>query len=445
MKVAFDVGGSSSGSSDAVGLARLLREQLKRWEVDQTASNMAAWVETFRRLKSSALSDAVSEADPTDPLSRLRHDGLTLDELLGLQLPPKEWYVAGLIEKEAVVAIIGPPNAGKTFLGLDALMKSAAADYKVLLYEAEGSVAGLQKRLRRAEAHHRVAKPGNLRILHNPTLDLLTDDGAERVIAQAKAHGANLIVFDSLSALCAGLDENDSAAMGALANRLYRIKVATGATVLVLHHMTKEGWREGERPTLAHMRGHSALAGRVDVAFAIVPAKSFESEIAFDLWDLKQREEAKRDKPRRCTIAMVGEAATFTMLEPEGGERQPAAMAVRALQLEAEALANLSDQDCLAISATKLALQMKRRDVDVRKAVSRLIEKSLVRAVGQSGLVKTRVPPTPPGGPTEHSEAPPSSGSSPPFKGEDPGRRRSGSAEDPTPSHATDRNASEVA
>ena len=273
---------------------------------------------------------------------------------------------------------------------------------------------------------------------------MLTEAGAERVITQAKSHGANLIVFDSLSALCEGLDENDSAAMGALANRLHQIKVATGASLLVLHHMTKEGWKEGERPTLAHMRGHSTLAGRVDVAFAVVPAESSESEVAFDLWDLKQREEAKREKPRRCTVAMLGEAAIFTINEPGCKEPRQSAKEDRDLQLEDAALALIPAEGRLPISKKQLVKEMGKRDMDVRHAVDRLIEKRLVKIVGNWGLVKVRVPPPPPGGATEHSEAPPSSGSSPPFTGEDPGRRTSAKAEDRPCSSTAGRDASEV-
>src|SRR5205823_4100433 len=113
----------------------------------------------------------------------------------------------------------------------------------------------------------------------------------------------DLAMLDSLSALIPGTDENDVAAMTLVGEALKRVRAAGGGSLLAVHHSAKIAWKPSEAPSLAHLRGHSALAGIVDTVLALVPADSPEGLVSFDLHVVKRRDE-ERARPRRYTIAM---------------------------------------------------------------------------------------------------------------------------------------------
>ena len=72
-----------------------------------------------------------------------------------------------------------------------------------------------------------------------------------------------LVVLDSFRRIAPGVDENDSAAVSAFFAPLRRITVATGCTILVLHHPKK---RQSDGPTEAGelVRGSGDFTAAVD-------------------------------------------------------------------------------------------------------------------------------------------------------------------------------------
>jgi predicted ATP-dependent serine protease len=96
-------------------------------------------------------------------------------------------------------------------LAIDAIMKALEQGKRVLFYEAEGSARDLQQRLRRAVAAHKVEHPHHLRVFHNADVDLTRDQGVEAVLARAREHRPDLIVFDSLNATRAAPSGSSSA------------------------------------------------------------------------------------------------------------------------------------------------------------------------------------------------------------------------------------------
>ena len=368
-------------------------------------------------------------------LERLRTVGLSLAEFLELQFPPKQYIIEGLVETDAVHVAIGPPNAGKTFLVVDIAIRAAADGWRILFYEAEGSPAALQTRVRRTERAHPVTVKENLRVIHNSTVDLSTAAGAERVIEQAIAHGAQLVIFDSLAAMSGSIDENDSAAMGNLANTLNEIKVAANVAVFVLHHTTKEAWKPDETPTLRHLRGHGVLAGRVDIAFAIAPIDTLVGEVSFNLHDLKQRDAARRPAPLRCTVTMTGDVAHFQIEETEvervASERplatSKAAADAKRKQLREAVLERmpLLGSGRLPQSKSRLRDELKKKDVDVANAVDDLIDEGLVCVVGGWNLFRKPSSSDSSGKTPEDQEGPTSSASSHPLGREEAGEELS--------------------
>lgn len=278
------------------------------------------------------------EDDDDDPLERLRADGLDGAELLALEFPPPVWLVDGIIQAGATTCFFGPPNSGKTFLAIDCIARMMAAGKRALLAEEEGSPRDLQERIRRAFRAREVSREqlAGLHVLHGAELDLTNAIHTGKIEALARDLRPDLIVLDSLSAMAGGADEN-SPEFALLANTLNTIAARTGAAVLVLHHATKEAWKEGMKPGLHTLRGHGSLPGRLDVAIAVspVPEATTVDVLAFDIFEVKRRDGAKAG-PRRVTIAMPssGPAATCDIYEID----REAEQADAAKQKQAEAL-----------------------------------------------------------------------------------------------------------
>jgi hypothetical protein len=230
-------------------------------------------------------------------------------------------------------------------------------------------------------------------IFLNAAINLSDQRDVARVLTDAKRHAPDLIVFDSLAAMSGGIDENDSASMGRLAEALNTIKARTGAAILVLHHMTKEGWRPNEQPTMRHMRGHSSLHGRADQILAVMPIDELTNgqQLAFKVSPLKQRESAKA-LARSFVVDMGGPAATVRELSAEEdtpGKRR----ALRHESLKAEVLSLMPVEGAgQPISKTMLREKLGKRDVDVAAAVEALVAEGVVRQLGRGQYVRCAPP-----------------------------------------------------
>jgi len=241
----------------------------------------------------------------------------TAREFLARQFPPIRYLYLDLVPAESVTVLMAAPNAGKTFLALEigarVAAAAAAAGQRVVICEEEGAGAALQLRLRRALAAVGAdeALLDRIGIAWNSQRSLLVGVDLASLIVECK--GADLVILDSLAALCEDVDENDSKAMGQVARALQLLKSEARCGVLALHHMTKEAWKEGEVPTLRHMRGHSKLPGRVDAVLALTPGECDRDAVRFDVHCLKMRDGGERPQPRRMTVSMLGPAATVEM------------------------------------------------------------------------------------------------------------------------------------
>lgn len=196
--------------------------------------------------------------------------GDALEAALAESPPP---LIDGLLDLGTFAVIYGPPNSGKTFAALD--MCAAVATGRpwigrkvdkgpVLYVFAEGGrriidrLAALQKmeRLPTGAPFFRISSAVNL----------YSKEDVAAIIAEASAisgEGAplRLIVLDTLARVMQGGDENSGQDMAAAVAAVDRIREATGATVLVVHHTGKDASRG--------MRGHSALLAAIDTEIVL--------------------------------------------------------------------------------------------------------------------------------------------------------------------------------
>ena len=177
--------------------------------------------------------------------------------------------VEGLLMPGTLAMIFGPANVGKSFIALDLAAHVArgtpwlgrsVARGAVVYVALEGGVS----------LRNRVAVLKLPKILQDDTPLLLIenwrgfgdDEGAKKLIRVLRqVQDLSLVVIDTLSRAMAGYDENSGSDMMGVVGDLDRIREATGACVLVVHHSGKDP-RQGAR-------GHSSLRAAVDTEITV--------------------------------------------------------------------------------------------------------------------------------------------------------------------------------
>jgi hypothetical protein len=206
------------------------------------------------------------ERQAMTPADRLRAQLLHGDHALA-NLPRPEPLVEELLDLNTLAALFGSSGSGKTFVAIGLSLSIAAGRTwhgrrvhggKVLYVAAEGA-HGLRDRTEAWKRHNGVRNVRDVAWL--PTaVNLFTDDWQSFAEVAAEFRPA-LIAFDTLSRCVVGADENSARDMGRIVDNLDRIRRATGACVLAVHHT-------GKNPD-AGLRGSSVLAGALDTVLRL--------------------------------------------------------------------------------------------------------------------------------------------------------------------------------
>lgn len=179
--------------------------------------------------------------------------------------------IKGLLDKHTMSVLYGDSNAGKTFVALG----MAHAVWQGIPYgplpTAQGNIAyiaaeggrGIKKRVRaldielgcptRRDGFHLLVSPVDL--LH-PEADL--EDLTKALLALGPI---DFLVIDTLSRALAGGDENSSTDMGSFVRNIDKIRKATDAHIMVIHHSGKDRARGA--------RGHSLLRAATDTEIEV--------------------------------------------------------------------------------------------------------------------------------------------------------------------------------
>ena len=183
------------------------------------------------------------------------------------------YIVKNVLDLGAMSVVYGPSNSGKTFFALD-IAYHVAIDHRwrtqrvagggVLYLAAEGGngianrIVGLRKTSGVVDVPFALRRAG---------LDLLHPDAdTERVITLARDVSERaplkLIVIDTLSRVMAGGDENGPVDMTAFIKNVDRIRHATGAHIMIVHHTGKD--------VAKGARGHSSLRAATDTEIEVI-------------------------------------------------------------------------------------------------------------------------------------------------------------------------------
>lgn len=191
-----------------------------------------------------------------------------------LSIPKPGWILEDILTAGGFSVLFGPSGAGKTFIVLDWALSVATGEpwmgHKtqpghVVYVAAEGSY-GIGARIRAwIDLHHFARKPPitpadiNASFITQPAQMLEASD-TDALISAIAPMKPSLVIIDTLARSMVGGDENSAKDVGLFIAGCDRIREATGAAVLVIHHTGKDGRME---------RGSSALRGAADAMIAV--------------------------------------------------------------------------------------------------------------------------------------------------------------------------------
>lgn len=193
---------------------------------------------------------------------------LSLAQLLEKQPPtaPPCLVEPGLLPPQGILFVGGEPKVGKSLLVANlALSLAAGSDRtgfsiptprRVLVCQFELPIPQFVSRLATMRRVMNAAADQNLFVDTRATGHLLNaPQGLNHFLAAARAAAAEIVVLDPLYSTH-DQDENDTRAMAALCQSLLRLREASGAALIVVHHVRKS---IGRYEIGSAFRGSSAL------------------------------------------------------------------------------------------------------------------------------------------------------------------------------------------
>lgn len=185
------------------------------------------------------------------------------------ELPPPLWQVEDMIPQGGLIVVYGQPKVGKTFFAIalslsiasgSDLFGRATKKGKVTYIAAEGGPARLRDRARAFLTSIGVATPPeDMWGLISQRIDV-ADDNQVTELLEELGGSHDLVVIDTL-ARCMSGDENSQKDMNEFVAGCDRIREATGATVVVVHHEGKDRSKGA--------RGSTVLRGALDTSIRL--------------------------------------------------------------------------------------------------------------------------------------------------------------------------------
>lgn len=265
----------------------------------------------------------VAPAAPAAPKNRLYRVGFdAAANMATTQDNPV--LIEDVIDQNSFAVVYGPSNSGKTFLGLSWSYHIAAGvqwhgkevEQGAVLYVVLEGGKGINKRLGALRQHYAPATHIPLDIVPCP-VDMRSSDADTRkvvkLIEESEAEHkqpVRLVVIDTLSRALAGGDENGGEDMGAFVMNVDKLRAATSAAVLVVHHSGKN--------VANGARGWSGLRAAIDSEIEIGAGNSISfvkqrdmemiPDIRFRLVTLELGVDSRGRKITSCVLETITEA-----------------------------------------------------------------------------------------------------------------------------------------
>ncbi|MGQ0632644.1 MAG: AAA family ATPase [Sporichthyaceae bacterium] len=203
-------------------------------------------------------------------------------------LAPLEPLLGEVLQANTLALLSGKFGTYKSFLALAWSFHLASgrpwnghaiAEPVPVGYLAAEGAYGIRRRRDAWVAEHGAIEAGMFTLIGRAA-NLGTDAGADELTRIVEERGLRFLVLDTLHRCTPGLDENQSAEMGAVIARLDRLRDRTGCTVMPVHHTGHQGQRA---------RGSSSLDDDIDTSWVIELAGDGENRAAHISRTLKHR------------------------------------------------------------------------------------------------------------------------------------------------------------
>lgn len=245
------------------------------------------------------LDEGATPAASPDEMKKFNLVERTAARLFQGEPPPTQWLVQGIFPLGKVAVLASPPGVGKSFLALDLACKIAGGHSSDSPASAFGGVVGTSGRVvyvsaedDEPEIHRRLysltgaglAMPDRLYVLslpdvghfgvvevHPRTRSVRPTAGWRALVDEIKGlTDVRLVVLDTMQAMAGG-DLNDSVDAQPLMDECIALSSATGATVLLLHHVTKGKTKEIRTALDAAeaIRGSGAIVGSARTSYVL--------------------------------------------------------------------------------------------------------------------------------------------------------------------------------
>lgn len=228
-----------------------------------------------------------------NPLAeRIRADLLTTAEVKAL--PKPEALVEGYLNRDSLAMLYGPSGVGKSFLAADLALhvgrgawwqRSPVHGGPVLYVVAEGA-GGFGMRLDAWEQHNRMVREVHPVSWLPWAVNVSDASWAAALTEVCFDLQPVLVVLDTFARCIPGVEENSARDLGLVIANLDRLRRATRACVLLVHHSGKDSDRGA--------RGNSALRGAVDT----------ELELTGDSDRMTLRVRKQKDGPEPAPLAL---------------------------------------------------------------------------------------------------------------------------------------------
>ncbi len=202
------------------------------------------------------------------------------------RLPAAQHIVEGLLPRRSVNILVGDSGLGKSPLAYQLALAAASGQpflgfatrpSKVLLVDYENAPWDSRRILEQQRRHLGLAEYPSPNFLFWPVRHEPDRGGIDPVIRQL---APDLVILDSLRSFCPEMESDNAAAVRRI-KILREIATRSETAVLLIHHLRKDGARDGRNifDWLLRTSGARALVNQTDVRLALVPAKDTEADV----------------------------------------------------------------------------------------------------------------------------------------------------------------------
>ncbi len=333
--------------------------------------------------KEKTAADSHNDVDNTAPLPRKsRLTGINFQDMKPHLTDG--YLVKGVLARKSIAAIVGSSGAGKTFLATNLALHIAGGGpwhghrvaggfvaYFALegIVSAENRFAGLREHYGRLPPRIPLKLSGGPVNLRDPAdvaavIEFVNQGTAEFGVPAAA------VIMDTVARANAGGDENASADMGALIEGVDAIRIATGATVILVHHSGKDESRGA--------RGHSSFHAALDTLIQVngtsgprIVSVTKQRDglcgvlFAFELEPIELGVDAEGDSITTCVLQCVEPDAPPDDRKVPAGKHQMALLsAIKSWQAAANCAGN---PNCTEISIADLKALAKAQGIPTKR------------------------------------------------------------------------------